>query len=121
VTDWEGVLDDIRESLAAGREPEDVQSERDARERAPGYEVHVAGLLRRFTLMSADISARADVGPYEVGVLQQLVELAEEISGGRAERERLARLRRYHWIGRAVDVPPRSLLTDWLTQNRGKG
>jgi hypothetical protein len=31
--DWERVLDDIREAVATGREPEDVQAERHARER----------------------------------------------------------------------------------------
>jgi hypothetical protein len=31
--DWERVLEDIREALAAGREPEEVQAERHARER----------------------------------------------------------------------------------------
>lgn len=32
--DWELVLGDVREALAAGREPEEVQAERHARERA---------------------------------------------------------------------------------------
>lgn len=110
MNDWERVLADVREALATGRVPEDVQAVRHAR---------VAGLLHRFTLIAADISTRADVGPYEVGVLQQLMELADEISGGREARERQARLRRYHWKGRAVDVPPaRDPLAVWLRKIR---
>lgn len=118
-SDWEKVLGDISEGLAAGRQPEDVQAERHARERVLGHDAEVADLLRRLTEIAADISTRADVGPYEVGVLQQLMRLAGEISGVRAEQERLARVRRYHWRGRPVDVPPaRDPLAVWLRKIR---
>jgi hypothetical protein len=109
-SDWKKVLADFSEALAAGRQPEDVQAERHAR---------VADLLHRLTLIAVDISTRADIGPYEVGVLQQLMQLAGDISGVTAEQEALARVRRYHWRGRAVDVPPaRDPLATWLRKIR---
>lgn len=66
-----------------------------------------ADLLHRMTMVAQDIASRPDVGPYEVGVLQELTEYAGEIAGTRERAERQAQLRRYHLgPGRAVDWVP---------------
>lgn len=77
----------------------------------------VADRLRRITLIAQDIASRPGLGPYEVGVMQELAEEAADLSGIRDEHERQAALRRYHWSGRAVDLPPRSALAKWLKKN----
>lgn len=82
------------------------------------FDPRVADRLHRIALVAQDIALRADVGPYEVGVLQELMEEADELSGSRADRERRDALRRFHWSGRAVDMPPRNGLRDWIRNHR---
>lgn len=75
------------------------------------FNPQIADLLHRITLIAQDIQGRPGVGPYEVGVLQHLAEISDEISGARQERERAAVAHRYHRSpARAIDMPPTSQL-----------
>lgn len=80
----------------------------------------VADRLHRMTLVAEDLASRPDIGPYEVGVLQQLVEVAGQLSGASVDRQNRERLRRYNWSSRAVDVPipqwPLAKIKPYLTK-----
>lgn len=79
------------------------------------FDPRAADRLHRMTLVAQDIASRPNLGPYEVGVMEQLMEEAERISGTRADRERMEAARRYRLgRGRAVDIPPQDRLTEWL-------
>lgn len=67
-------------------------------------------MVRRFSAMAEDIACRPALGPYETGVLEELVALLRQVTGLDEEAEHQAQLRRYDWKGQAVDfVPSRAL------------
>ncbi len=66
-------------------------------------ERRVAARLHRITMIADDIASRPDLGPYEVGLLQELLEEADALSGAGEQR------RTHVWHesrGRAVDILP---------------
>jgi hypothetical protein len=63
----------------------------------------VADRLRRISAVADDIASRPDLGPYEVGLLKELLEEANALTGA----ARPARTRFWHDSpGRAVDILP---------------
>lgn len=77
----------------------------------------VADRLRRISAVADDIAARPDLGPYEVGLLKELLEEANALTGA----DRPARTRFWHDSpGRAVDILPRDPF-DYVQKVAGRG
>lgn len=82
------------------------------------FNPQVADLLHRINLISQDIATRPNLGPYEVGVLEHLVELANELAGIQPEQPRY---HYHHSVGRAIDLPSPAPLVEFLKRYRMEG